>query len=154
MSKNDDLVRRLRERATTLDKLYSHIDADHMRKAADAIERGATPAVEAEAGLSQWHLDNWTDGDFKNHIPAVRAALKAKTDEIERLRWERDEAESALWRIAPNTYTISNDPDLLEGPGETYRDAWFREKKRTEAAEAHVIRLEEMIFTLRKKLGE
>ena len=49
------------------------LEAD-LREAAAAL---ASPAGEGRlAGFTQFHLDNWTDDDFKQHIPAVREALQ------------------------------------------------------------------------------
>ena len=51
------------------------------------------------------------------------AALRAEVDKLEH---DVLEAESALWRIQPNSYTLGTEPDPFEGPGETYRDAYER----------------------------
>ena len=32
------------------------------------------------AGFTRYHLDNWTDDDFKAHIPAIRKALSQAID--------------------------------------------------------------------------
>jgi hypothetical protein len=58
--------------------------------------------------------------------------------EIERLKQELYEAESAVWRIFPNVHTIGEFSDPFEGPGETYKDAYFREKLRADNAEAKI----------------
>jgi len=42
------------------------------------------------------------------------------------------ELESARWRIVPNTHTVCDNPDPFEGPGETYYDAYHREKVRAD----------------------
>lgn len=53
------------------------------------------------------------------------ASLSAERDRA-------DQAEAALWRIMPNVYTIEMEggqkPDQFEGPGETYQDAYVRER--------------------------
>ena len=58
-----------------------------------------------------------------------------RIEHYDALRRELAEAEAALWRITPNTYTLAPGiPDPFEGPGETYRDAYMR--LRHELAEA------------------
>ena len=67
--------------------------------------------------------------------------LKAAYDEIERLQYELCEAESAVWRVPPNTHTVScelnnfKEPDPFEGPGETYKDAYNHLKEKTSMSE-------------------
>jgi len=57
-------------------------------------------------------------------------------EEFKRLRLELAEAESALWRVAPNTYTLAPGiPDPFEGPGETYAATYDR--LRRELAQVH-----------------
>lgn len=92
-----------------------------------------------------------TEGDQINGItPPARAALEAKLAVLETklaaLSAEKDaelaEAASALWRIPPNVHTIPceangfAEPDPFEGVGETYADAYMREKARAESASA------------------
>lgn len=66
---------------------------------------------------------------------AIATALAAKDAELA-------ETASALWRIPPNVHTVPceangfAEPDPFEGVGETYADAYTREKARAEAAEA------------------
>ena len=62
--------------------------------------------------------------DSSDVLAEENAALKA----------EVDDCKAALWRISPNTHTIScelngyQQSDPLEGPGETYKDAYERLK--------------------------
>lgn len=47
---------------------------------------------------------------------------------IEQLQADLADAEAALWRVMPNTYTVAppGKADPFEGPGETYRTAYER----------------------------
>src|SRR3990167_4148329 len=71
--------------------------------------------------------------------------------EVEILQEQLTQAESALWRICPNTYTISckvNNfvkPDPFEGPGETYHDAYLRVKENNIQIQARVVELEKAL---------
>ena len=91
-----------------------------------------------------------------SYVPFLGQAadmLKAQAAEIERLTRERDEAESAIWRVPPNTFTVPCEingfttPDEYEGVGETYHDACHRTLSRATAAEAKVAVLEKALNT-------
>lgn len=59
------------------------------------------------AGLSQWHLDNWTDDAFREHIPAVRKALaqaleaapsgQATLEEVKPVAWVDPHTSGSHW---------------------------------------------------------
>ncbi len=63
--------------------------------------------------LTQYHLDNWTDEDFKNHIPAVRGTVSDSLKFKEALKdisretyvdaigdvWYTDAARYAQWAL-------------------------------------------------------
>lgn len=65
--------------------------------------------------------------DESTEVGAAWATLLAC---IESLENELYDAQSALWRVMPNSYTLEIDggpkPDPFEGPGETYHDAYVR----------------------------
>lgn len=68
-----------------------------------------------------------------HEIGQAADALEAQADEIARMTAALAEAEGAHWRVTPNTYTIPSEhplgrteADPMEGPGETYRDAYQR----------------------------
>lgn len=57
--------------------------------------------------------------------------------ETEKFKDALIEAEAALWRVPPNVYTVEYEGSLgkadpFEGPGETYRAAYEREKNRAD----------------------
>lgn len=91
--KNDDLVRRLRDRATTLDGLFSHIDAEHMRTAAGEIERLTKQLAVSDEQASKVEalLDPHVAWD--GEPPKAQAALR---DEIERLEAKVKELEKRV----------------------------------------------------------
>lgn len=68
-------------------------------------------------------------------VDAIATALAVRDAELA-------EAASALWRIPPNVHTIPceangfAEPDPFEGVGETYADAYMREKTRADSASA------------------
>lgn len=78
------------------------------------------------------------------------AALEAQAAELA-------ETASALWRIPPNMHTIPcevngfAEPDPFEGVGETYADAYMREKSRAEAAEARLAEARRLIRSTHKR---
>jgi len=101
---------------------------------------------------------NWQRQDFKTWKDGCsvydRAPFEA-ADEIERLERELAEAESALWRVAPNTYTLAPGiPDPFEGSGETYAATYDR--LRRELAETEQKRIDEWLVSeaLRRELAE
>lgn len=82
-----------------------------------------------------------TEDRLREAQTALEAEHTARAEEKEQLEMQLADAESTLWRIAPNTYTLQVEgvlcdvPDPFEGPGETYRAAWIRERTAREQAE-------------------
>ncbi|WP_379069165.1 hypothetical protein ACHMW4_04350 [Mesorhizobium sp. UC22_110] len=88
------------------------------------------------SGLTQWHLDNWRDSDFREHIPAVRSTIadlqrqlsEAQTLELEHqatirhLKAERDEAVRRQKEMDRESFGL--------------RKSYRTEHRRTTAAEA------------------
>jgi hypothetical protein len=56
---------------------------------------------------------------------------------IQKLRMQVTDLEGAMWRIAPNVYSLPHGenykPDPFEGPGETYHDAFMRVSRERDA---------------------
>jgi chromosome segregation ATPase len=83
--------------------------------ALDAVKQGNAGCWSTVYGIIQ---------DTIIDLKTERAELKERCEKLDR---ERIEAEAALWRIAPDVYSISPDQsDPFEGPGETYYDAYQR----------------------------
>lgn len=60
--------------------------------------------------LTQWHLDNWTDADFKAHTPAVRNTIAQLERDLAEARAERD-------RLKRENHDLGNEIDSLEEEG-------------------------------------
>lgn len=82
----------------------------------------------------------WGFGIAEEVLDALDA-LGQGPKRVEVLEHELAEAESALWRVYPNTHIVGKPADPFEGPGETYRAAYERMEKRVAELEKEVLNL-------------
>lgn len=96
----------------------------------------------AARNLGQAHLDRAEKAE-QERDEAVAFRQQSQDTAVEALRQrdalqaDLDEAQAALWRVAPNTFTIEAlgaVKDQFEGPGETYHAAYERVKADLDAA--------------------
>ena len=84
----------------------------------------------------------WTTGVPKEVLAHVLDALDALNQgpkRVAELERELAEAESALWRVFPNSHSVGKKlPDPFEGPDETYRAAHERMEKRLAELEGRI----------------
>lgn len=82
---------------------------------------------DAAAALAALTIANDTVAGLAIKLADARAAEAAE-------KARADDAEAALWRVFPNVHTVEieggSEADPFEGPGETYHDAYHREKAR------------------------
>lgn len=112
--------------------MSTHVDADN----------AATQEAQTEArAIARCVRGCATDDQYIELVERIATALAAKDAELA-------ETVNALWRIPPNMHTIPceangfAEPDPFEGVGETYANAYTREKSRAERAEARIAELE------------
>lgn len=78
------------------------------------------------------HGDDTAAGSLQDAVPPGDVAHNRA--ELEALDHQLAEAQAALWRVAPNTHSLSGPADPFEGPGETYVEAYARQHRQMNAA--------------------
>ena len=147
----DDVIERLRAFVETpawegmiyvarsdRDALLDHIAALRRACRAGLVSQGAHDAYIAELTERAEKAERERDeavadaGEARHHKAIAEHNEKAAIEAVNAMERERIEAEAGLWRVLPNTHTLSCElngfakPDPFEGPGETYSDAYRR----------------------------
>lgn len=65
-------------------------------------------------------------GDVGRALEGLPKQALQLEERVERLEIDLTDAEGALWRVVPHTFSLCGEDDPFEGSGETYHDAYKR----------------------------